>query len=373
MENAFQLLHRKEKDMLLDIVKEKTISRTELQKKSDLKVANFYNTVDDLLKYKLIKKDEVIVTGKKGRPSEILSLNKRYCYTLYILITGEGYYLGVCDLEGNINEGERNKITDNLHLPLFLSNVETYFKEKSCSYNIQYVTLVTGLNTKRKGIVFSSFFGVDIEDELYKITSLPVYSDSIARAAALGIYNERYSQEHVSLAFFNLEAGIGVGLVHAMIPEEFWYKNRIAIGHWEMDPNGRKCRCGKNGCLITTLGCNDIIRNALEYKEEGTHSSLNEGADVLDLINAANSGDPCATKALDEAAVSFVKAMRIIYSIVNFDIASIGGQLCHGNTYFYTKVKEEMKGLPFTLDIEENYIQKTSKGICYRLLLELLS
>ena len=88
MENAFQLLHRKEKDMLLDIVKEKTISRTELQKKSDLKVANFYNTVDDLLKYKLIKKDEVIVTGKKGRPSEILSLNKRYCYTLYILITG---------------------------------------------------------------------------------------------------------------------------------------------------------------------------------------------------------------------------------------------------------------------------------------------
>ena len=60
MENAFQLLHRKEKDMLLDIVKEKTISRTELQKKSDLKVANFYNTVDDLLKYKLIKKDEVI-------------------------------------------------------------------------------------------------------------------------------------------------------------------------------------------------------------------------------------------------------------------------------------------------------------------------
>ena len=68
MENAFQLLHRKEKDMLLDIVKEKTISRTELQKKSDLKVANFYNTVDDLLKYKLIKKDEVIVTGKKGRP-----------------------------------------------------------------------------------------------------------------------------------------------------------------------------------------------------------------------------------------------------------------------------------------------------------------
>ena len=94
----------------------------------------------------------------------------------------------------------------------------------TCYYNIQYVTLVTGINPKRKEIVLSSFFGVDIEDELYKITSLPVYSDSIARAAALGIYNERYSQEHVSLAFFNLGTGIGDGLLHAMIPEQYSYK-----------------------------------------------------------------------------------------------------------------------------------------------------
>lgn len=373
MGNAFQILHRKEKDMLLDIVKEKKISRTELQKKSDLKVANFYNTVDALLEYGLIKKEEVPTNGKKGRPSEILTLNKDCFNIFYILITGEGYFFGVCDLEGNISEGEQYKFDSSLSFGFFISEAKRYYEKKSSQFDLQYLTLVSGVNPKRKEQIFSTFYQRDIESELQKAIGIPVYSDSIARAAALGIYDERYSQEHVSLAFFNLGSGIGVGLVHSLIPEEFWYKNRIAIGHWEMDPNGRKCKCGKQGCLITTLGSSNIVKNALEYRDAGIASTLIDSAVISDVIDAANNGDESAIKAMDEAAVSFVKATRIIYSVVNFDVAVIGGLLCKGNTYFYNKVRGEIKDLPFSLDVEEDYISKTSKGICYRLILELLS
>ncbi|MGN0851665.1 MAG: ROK family protein [Candidatus Ornithospirochaeta sp.] len=373
MSNVFQILNRKEKEMLLSIVKEKSISRTELQKKSDLKVANFYNTIDALLKYGIIDKEEVVSTKKKGRPSEILSLKKDYCYTLYILISGDGYHFGVCNLGGDIFEEEIHTSSSSIDHSVFISDLEKYFNEKSQLYFIQFVTLVTGLNPLINEYPFSSFHGIDIKKEISRLTTLPVYSDSVARAAAMGIFYERFQKEHVSLAFFNLGAGIGVGLVHSMIPEKFWYKNRIAIGHWELDPNGRQCSCGKRGCLVTSLGTKNITQNALEEKIKGIPSSLVEGSRIKDVIEGAKEGDKAAMNALDEAAASFVKALNIIYSIVNFDIAAVGGLLCNGNTYFYSKVEEMIKGLPFKLEVEEGYIQKTSRGICYRLLMELLS
>ena len=273
----------------------------------------------------------------------------------------------------DIFEEENHRSNAHIEYKEFISDAEKYFKEKSLKYNMKFVTLVNGLNPMRREATFCSFYGMDINGELSRITSLPVYSDSIARAAAMGIFYERFLKEHVSLAFFNLGSGIGVGLVHSMIPEKFWYKNRIAIGHWELDPNGRKCYCGKKGCLVTSLGTKNITQNALEEKSRGIPSALPDLSEISDVISGAKSGDRAAMNALDEAADSFVKALQIIYSIVNFDIAAVGGLLCNGNTYFYSKVEEKIKGLPFRLEVEEDYIQKTSRGISYRLLLELLS
>ena len=369
MDNCFQSLHRKEKDLLLSIIKAKSVSRTTLQKESDLKVANFYNTVDSLLSYGLIEKTEDTQHQSKGRPSEFLSLNPDAYNTLYILLSRSKCHLAVSNLVGDLYEEEEYLVSFSITVDDFISSVKEYYLKKKDNYKIAFITFVTGINRKKRRDhrLDVSFYTRNVEEELSKTLDLPIFFDSIARAAALGIYNEKYSSEHLSLVFCNLSTGIGVGMVHDLIPEEFWYNNRISIEHWTVDPNGRECVCGEKGCLLSYLGSRNIVDNINQAKNEKKIS------DIKEAIEASNNGDKDAMDIMKEAAVAFSRAIKQLYGVLHFDVAAIGGSTCENNEYFRSQVEENLKDMPFILDYEQNYIGKTSKGICYRLLLELLT
>ena len=130
MDNCFQSLHRKEKDLLLSIIKAKSISRTTLQKESDLKVANFYNTVDSLLSHGLIEKTEDTQHQSKGRPSEFLSLNPDAYNTLYILLSRSKCHLAVSNLVGDLYEEEEYPVSFSITVDDFISSVKEYYLKK---------------------------------------------------------------------------------------------------------------------------------------------------------------------------------------------------------------------------------------------------
>ena len=150
MDNCFQSLHRKEKDLLLSIIKAKSVSRTTLQKESDLKVANFYNTVDSLLSYGLIEKTEDTQHQSKGRPSEFLSLNPDAYNTLYILLSRSKCHLAVSNLVGDLYEEEEYPVSFSITVDDFISSVKEYYFKKKDNYKIAFITFVTGINRKKR-------------------------------------------------------------------------------------------------------------------------------------------------------------------------------------------------------------------------------
>lgn len=375
MKKDFATLKDKEKQMLLSIIKAKSISRTTLQKESKLKIANFYNTVDTLLSSGMIVKEEEESHNGKGRPSETLSFNSDYCKTFYIQLAANEFVLGVANLDGKLSEERHYHYSDDTERAFFFNTCAHFFEEMKAHYDILYVTLVSAVyKSQNENLSNKTFFGeIDVEGRLSSITGLPVCSDSIARGAAIGIYKERYFQKHVSLAFFNIGIGIGLGIVHSGIPEPFWHNNRIAIGHWALDPNGKLCSCGERGCLATTLGANNIVENLKEELANGATSSLTGEFSFGDVVKAANCGDALSKSAMDKAVDSFVTALKNLYYIIHFDVAAVGGVMCQDNDYFCQKLNEKIESLSFSLDIEHNFLEKTSIGISYKLLLEELS
>ena len=375
VENNFELLQRKEKDLLRSIVQAKRIARTELQKTSKLKVATFYNTVDSLYKYGLIKKSESPSHEKKGRPSEYLSLNED-CYSiLYILLSRSRWIIGISDLEGNLFYPEEHPFNAQLTAEDFIAGCVSYFERKSESFPIAFVAFVSGINyrnTNTSGID-KSFLDTDFTDRLREAFGLPFFHDSISRAAALGIYNERFSQEKESLLFCNLSNGIGIAMTDDLISEDFWYRSRANIEHWTLDPNGRQCFCGKKGCLLTSLGSRQIVANAHELIDSGLESALTGDFSLSELINQANSGDNVAKKALDEAVSAFSRALDNLNMIFHFDVVTIAGTTIENNFYFITKLQTQLSSAPFRIEIETNHISKASMGMSFKILLNILS
>ena len=375
VENNFDLLQRKEKDLLWSIVQAKRITRTELQKSSKLKVATFYNTVDSLYKYGLIKKSESPLHERIGRPSEYLSLNED-CYSiLYILLSRSRWIIGVSDLEGNLYDSEEHPFSASLTADAFIADCISYYERKTGAFPIAFVAFVSGINpnnTNTSGIN-PSFLGFKFQNNLREAFGLPFFYDTISRAAAMGMYNERYSNEKASLLFCNLSNGIGIAMTNNMIDDDFWYQNRANIEHWSLNPNGRQCFCGKRGCLITSLGSRQIVANAQEMISSGIESALNGEFSISDLIKQANNNDNVAKKALDEAVSAFIQALNNLNMVFHFDVVAIAGTTIENNYYFVTRLQTELAAAPFRVEVETNHISKASKGMSYKILLRTLS
>ncbi len=375
MENIFEQLQKKEKDLLWSIIRAKRIARTELQKSSNLKVANFYNTVDSLYKYGLIKKSESPMHDRIGRPSEYLSLNEDCYNILYILLSRSRWIIGVSDLEGNLYDSEEHPFSPKLNAEDFIADCVSYYEKKTGAFPIAFVAFVSGINpnnTNTSGID-PSFLGFEFQEKLEKSFGLPFFYDTISRAAALGIYNEKYSNEKESLLFCNLSNGIGIAMTNDMIDDDFWYQNRANIEHWSMNPNGRQCFCGRRGCLITSLGSRNIVANTREIISSGVESSLSGEFTITDVIKQANNSDMAAKKAMDEALESFIHALDNLHMVFHFTVVTIAGTTIENNYYFMAKLQSELADAPYKIEFESNHISKASKGMSYKIMLKVLS
>ena len=375
VENIFDLLQKKEKDVLWSIIRAKRISRTELQKSSNLKVANFYNTVDSLYKYGLIKKSESPMHDRIGRPSEFLSLNED-CYSiLYILLSRSRWIIGVSDLEGNLYDSEEHPFTVELTAETFIAECVSYYERKTATFPIAFVAFASGINPNNTNIsgIDPSFLGIEFQEKLKDAFGLPFFYDTVSRAAALGIYNEKYNNGKVSLLFCNLSNGIGIAMTNDMINDDFWYQNRANIEHWSLNPNGRQCFCGKRGCLISSLGSRYIVENTHEIITSGIESSLSGEFTIKDVIMQANNNDKAAKKALDEALEAFIRALNNLYMVFHFDVVTIAGTTIENNYYFMSRLQSELADASYKIEFETNHISKASKGMSYKILLKVLS
>ena len=76
------------------------------------------------------------------------------------------------------------------------------------------------------------------------------------------------------------------------------------MGHTIVDPEGRKCACGRNGCLETYVSAPGIKRTVFELLANETQNSelrkySFESLDSKLISDAANNGDEIALKAFD--------------------------------------------------------------------------
>lgn len=93
---------------------------------------------------------------------------------------------------------------------------------------------------------------------------LPVKLTNDANAAALG--EKLFGKGKGINDFVTITLGTGVGSGFIVNGELMYGHDGMAgeVGHTVVDPNGRKCACGRRGCLETYVSASGIVRTAAE-------------------------------------------------------------------------------------------------------------
>ncbi len=116
---------------------------------------------------------------------------------------------------------------------------------------------------------------IKIVETLEKKFSTEVQLTNDANAMAFGEQNFGLAKKHSNFISITLGTGLGSGIV---IADRILYgATGFAgeLGHVIVENNGRKCNCGRNGCLEKYVSDSGIVETALEILKEGkTESTL---------------------------------------------------------------------------------------------------
>lgn len=187
--------------------------------------------------------------------------------------------------------------------------------------------------------LWSSFHPGDIEAAF----PYPIVYENNARCMAYGKYLFDPSNSPDNFAFFHV--GLGMFCANLIEGELFLGNNYVAgeIGHTIVCEGGRRCECGKNGCLQTYSSENHLLKNARLLYENSSHTLLRELVSDPDditigtITTAYSMGDPGVSSFIADA-LKYLGA-----SVSNIAIVMNPGKIyLHGQFFQNQDIRTEL-------------------------------
>ena len=155
--------------------------------------------------------------------------------------------------------------------------------------------------------------------------------DNDVNAMTLGELHHGAGVGYKNLVALTLGTGVGGGVV---IDGEVYHGSRNTageLGHTVVQPDGRYCGCGNQGCLEAYAGAKNIVERVQEKIATGRSTTLttatNAGTTLTPrmIAEAAQAGDELAIEIFAETGRYIGIALTSIAHILNPEIAIIGG------------------------------------------------
>ncbi|MEU1841073.1 ROK family transcriptional regulator [Micromonospora chersina] len=147
----------------------------------------------------------------------------------------------------------------------------------------------------------------------------PLVVDNEANLAALG---ELHAGPPGSASFLHITGEIGIGA--GIVLDGVLYRGARGwsgeIGHIPVQPQGRPCRCGGQGCLERYAGQEAILAAA-----GLAGADLPADTAATRLADLAGAGDPAALAALADAGTALGVAVSGVVNLLDLDTVVLGG------------------------------------------------
>jgi glucokinase len=177
--------------------------------------------------------------------------------------------------------------------------------------------------------------GVALGPELSKaLGAVPVMVDNDVRVAVVGEHRLGAGRGYSDLLGVFVGTGVGGGLVlSGQLRRGLGAAGEI--GHAVVHPDGRRCSCGRRGCLEAYAGRQGIERQARKRQAAGTHTSLFQtmekmGRDRLTsgvIAQALKDGDRLAHELIDDAVKALGAALASAQNLLDMEAIVLGGGL----------------------------------------------
>lgn len=214
---------------------------------------------------------------------------------------------------------------------------------------------------------------IHFAEELGKLNDLPIILTNDANAAAIGEMIFGAAKNRRDFIMITLGTGLGSGIV---VDGKLVYGHdgfAGEIGHTTVFYDGRKCGCGRRGCLETYVSAPGIIKTVKELRKAEKYDSplmkmSSKKMSAKLIADLANERDSLALKAFDVTARILGKKLADCVAFTSPEVIYLfGGLALAGDlllratrAYFYDHLMNIYKG---NVDIELSELQQHNAAV----------
>ena len=261
-----------------------SISRTEIAKHTNLNKATVSTIVKELIAKGLVN-DLGYGKSSGGKKPRLIELYSTAKYIIVIIIEANIIEASILNLKLEILDTEKQN-TKCTNKESILKIITRLIAKLKINYSLKDTDLLQ-IGLTIPGIVNKNGYIVDAPNLNWKdynlieeLTKLhPEYTYRIineANAGAIGI-NHQYPDVK-NLIYLSVSQGVGTGIIinGELYKGEYGYSGEF--GHTIIKENGKKCRCGQNGCFeqyVSEQAVYEILEEKGIHLKEKTFNALN--------------------------------------------------------------------------------------------------
>lgn len=195
---------------------------------------------------------------------------------------------------------------------------------------------------------------VAILEHMQKRINIPMALANDADAAALGEVLCGAAKGKNNAVLLTLGTGVGGGVIMDRRIFSGFLRGGCELGHMVIERNGKKCTCGRSGCLEMYASASALMGHARELAIDAPESLLMElgrgkieNIDGKIIFEAAKRGDESANKALGEYLENLSIGIANIVNIFRPEIIILGGGISAQKEYLTEPLQKLVNGMCF--------------------------
>lgn len=317
------------------IVLSNGISRTQIAHQCSLAAGSVTRITKQLLNNGLIAEEEQ-QESERGRKATSLSACKNKIQIIAVRSGRAHIHIALCNLSGDLlakssqpfsarNQQELGEIITR-RLKGFINERQPHID------TLAGIGITTpGLVNAKEGIIhYLPHLPINdfhLGEEVSRALGIPCFVSNSTAAFTLAEYHFGHSRGHRNNLLVKVHNGVSVGMI---LDGQLYEGNHLAIGemgHFQINPFGKRCYCGNYGCLETEVTNALIEKQCRQLIQAGHKTIIPKNADIEQICAAANRSDALAKRVLTEAAGHLGKVIAYAVNLLRPECIVLSGEI----------------------------------------------
>ncbi len=319
------------------------ISRADIAKIMKMSPTSITRIITSLINLDLIRQEETFSNGV-GRKGINICINKDAFYSLGIALDSDYLKLSIINFERNVVAETIIQLSCNKYSADDLLAQGYQVFGEMCARNgiaeekVKCIGIsCCGIINPEEGIIrFSPQLGwknVKLKAKAEKLFGLSVCIDNDIKMALIGATFQSMEMVDSDVAYLSTGSGAGIAVMYGGKMIRGVDNAAGEVGHTLFSLQGRKCVCGKSGCLSAYISDQGVIRECLAQGHEVTQ--------LDDIVDAYHKNEVWAKGILEDLTNNMAIAFCNMIYTYNPKYLLVGGNMVVDHPDIFEKAKEK--------------------------------